>query len=79
MRTNRNPLNFEYTKNNTNLKTVNSTKYVGITITNNLSWNDHKDNIVGRQTKDYVSLAEHLEDATRLRKRLPAPRLLVLY
>ena len=48
MSTKRNPLNFDYAISHTNLKAVNSAKYLGITITNNLNWNDHIDNIVGR-------------------------------
>ena len=48
MSTKRNPFQFDYMINHTVLKAVNSTKYLGITITNSFSWKDHIDNIVGK-------------------------------
>ena len=48
MTTKRNPLNFNYAINQSNLKVVNSTKYLGVTITNNFDWREHIENIVGK-------------------------------
>ena len=48
MTTKRNPWNFNYTINQSILKAVNSAKYLGVTITNNLQWKEHIENIVGK-------------------------------
>ena len=47
--TNKNyPSDFAYTINKSTLKSVESTKYLGVTITSNLNWNRHIENIVGK-------------------------------
>ena len=79
MSTKRNPLNVVYKLNHSNLKAVNSTKYLGITITSDLNWKEHIEGIVGKATKGRVSLAEYFEGAIELLKRLPTLRLSVLY
>ena len=77
MSTKRNPLNFSYTINCTNLKAVNSTKYIGITVAYNFNWKEHIDNIVGKANERLTLLAEHFEDATNPLKRQPILRLSV--
>ena len=68
MSTKRNQLNFDYAISHTNLKAVNSAKYLGITITSNLNWNDHIDNIVGRANQRLRFIGRTLRRCNRSTK-----------
>lgn len=58
------PLPFTYTINNIPLQHASKLKYLGVTITNNLNWNEHIDNICGSAQRKLGLLRRKLKDAT---------------
>ena len=52
----RNKIHHQYCLNNTPLTAVNSTKYLGITITSDLKWNQHTSNIIMPESQQYSCL-----------------------
>ena len=68
MSTKRNPLNFVYKLKHSSLKAVNSTKYLGITITSDLNWKEHVESIVGKANQRLRFIGRTLRKCNRTTK-----------
>ena len=66
----RNPITHNYTLHGHTLTVETSTKYLGITIQNNLKWNKHIDNITANATKQLNFLKRNLKvSSTKIKER----------
>ena len=62
---NRPPLPTTYKLHGHTLDTVDASKYLGVTISNNLTWDRHIDNTIGKGNKTLGFIRRNLKDCTK--------------
>jgi hypothetical protein len=62
---NRPPLPTTYKLHGHTLDTVDARKYLGVTISNNLTWDRHIDNTIGKGNKTLGFIRHNLKDCTK--------------